>query len=149
MARKVSKVLGLFALAALIYPNMAASFSRNLSLPAPPALQAQASEQEDPFYRKLYDEGKYFYENKNYAGAIEDFEVAFFGYLDNLPRLLECYVYLTVCHFQLKNYEKAKSYVDEIRRLKLEKYIKEANLPGDLVKKYEEIVTKIFKVPSK
>jgi tetratricopeptide (TPR) repeat protein len=110
---------------------------------------AQETEQVDPFYRKLYEEGKYFYENKKLAEAIADFEIAFFGYLDNLPQLLECYIYLTDCHFQIKNYERAKYYIDEIKKLKLEEYINETTLTEELKKKYQEIIVKFSKTPPK
>jgi tetratricopeptide (TPR) repeat protein len=142
-------MLLLSAITALILPNASLCLSRDFSLLSCAALQAQTTPQEDPFYKKLYDEGKYFYQNKNYAGAIEDFEVAFFGYLDNQPRLLECYVYLAVCHFELKDYEKTKYYVEEIRRLNLEDHLKAANLPEDLAKRYREIVGKLSRPPAK
>jgi hypothetical protein len=133
-ASKTSTILLAFILTFLMLPNLSS---------------AQGTEQEDPFYKRLYDEGKDFYENKNFAGAIQDFEIASFGYLDSLPRLVECYVYLTVCHFQQKNYEMSKHYTEEIRRLKLEEHMKAAGLPEDLTKKYEEIVSKLSKMPSK
>lgn len=133
-AGKIATVFSLIIFIALIFPH-----------PAP----AQTAEQEDPFYKKLFEEGKYFYESKNFAGAIEDFEIAFFGYLDNEPRLLECYMYLTVCHFQQKNYEKAKYYIEEIKRLNLEDHLKAADPPEDLLKKYEEIAAKLHKTPQK
>jgi tetratricopeptide (TPR) repeat protein len=152
MSQKLkSKSLGIFlvfATIALTLPNLTQGLSRGSSPLSRAALQVQTAPQEDPFYKKLYDEGKYFYQNKNYAGAIEDFGIAFFGYLDNPPRLLECYVYLAVCHFEQKNYEKAKSYVEEIRRLKLEEHTKAANLPEDLAKRYQEIVGKLYKAPA-
>lgn len=103
--------------------------------------------QEDPFYKKLYDEGKYFFGNRNYAGAVEDFTIASFGSLDNLPRLLECYICLTVSYFELKNYEKARYYIDEIGRLKLMDQAKAADLPEDLVKRYEATNARFAKAP--
>jgi len=143
------KFVFLFAIAALLLPNVSQALSRNPSAFSRAALRAQAAPQEDPFYKKLLDEGKYFYENKNYAGAIEDFGIAFFGYLGNPPRLLECYVYLAACSFEQKNYDKARYYIEEIRRLKLEDHTKAANLPEDLTKRYQDIVGKLYKAPAK
>jgi outer membrane protein assembly factor BamD (BamD/ComL family) len=120
LATKITKILLVLFFGALISPNITSGLASNSSFFAPPTHQAQNTEKEDPFYRKLYDEGKYFYDKKNFAGAIQDFEIASFGYLDNLPRLLECYVYLTICQFQQRNYEKAKFWIDEIKRLNLE-----------------------------
>lgn len=93
----------------------------------------------DPFYEKLFEEGKYFYQNGNYLNAIENFEIAFFGFPDNLPRLLECYIYLTVCFFKEKNLEKSKHFSSEINRLNLQEYLNEINLPKDLMDKFLEI----------
>jgi len=93
----------------------------------------------DPFYEDLFEEGKYFYQNGNYLNAIENFEIAFFGFPDNLPRLLECYIYLTVCFFKEKNLEKSKHFNSEINRLNLQEYLNEINLPKDLMDKFLEI----------
>ena len=147
--RQCPRLLFLLLTITLILPNVSLGLSGNPPAFSCAGIQAQTAPQEDPFYRKLYDEGKYFYQNKNYAGAVENFGIAFFGYLDNLPRLLECYVYLAVCHFELKNYEKTKYYIEEIRRLELENHLEAANLREDLVKRYQEIVGKLYKIPPK
>lgn len=93
----------------------------------------------DPFYEKLFEEGKYFYQNGNYLKAIENLQIAFFGFPDNLPKLLECYIYLTVCFFKEKNIEKSKYFNSEINRLNLLEYLNEINLPKDLMDKFLEI----------
>ncbi len=133
----------------LFLPNVNPRLCGNSPLFSGAVLQAQTAPQEDPFYKKLYDEGKYFYQNKNYAGAIENFGIAFFGYLDNPPRLLECYVYLAVCHFEVREYERTKYYVEEIRKLDLEDHLKGADLPEDLAKRYREIVGALSRPPAK
>jgi hypothetical protein len=125
----------------LLFPAAISPFARPFS----GLLLAQTTEQEDPFYKKLFEDGKYYYQNDKTPEAIENFEIAFFGYLDNLPKLLECYVYLTVCHFQQKNIEKSKYYADEIKRLKLQDYMKNITPPESLMKKYEEIIAKFYK----
>jgi len=104
-----------------------------------PFLQAQVPEQVDPFYKKLYEDGKYFYQSGDYAGAASNFGVAFFGFVANPPQLLECYIYLEVCFAQLKNAEKAKYYYDEIKRLRLQSHLKNLKLPEDLEVKYLEL----------
>lgn len=63
------------------------------------------------------------------------------GLLDNPPKLLECYIYLTVCHFQMKNMEKSRDFYNEIKRLKLEDYMKAIDPPDKLRDKYLEIVS--------
>jgi tetratricopeptide (TPR) repeat protein len=106
---------------------------------SPTSVLAQTSEQVDPFYLDLLRDGKYFYENGDYEEAIENFKIASFGFLDSIPRLTECYLYLTVCYYQIKDQEKAKYYYDEIKRLNLEEHLQDINLPQSLLDKYYEI----------
>jgi tetratricopeptide (TPR) repeat protein len=110
-----------------------------ISFPNFPFAQAQTSDQVDPFYLDLLRDGKYFYKNGAYEDAIENFKIAFFGFLENPPKLAECYLYLTVCYYQIKNTEQAKFYYDEIKRLNLEDHIENLNLPQSLLDKYYEI----------
>jgi tetratricopeptide (TPR) repeat protein len=104
-----------------------------------PFLQAQITEQVDPFYLKLYEDGKYFFQNGDFAGAVSNFEIAFFGFVDNPPKLLECYIYLEVSYSHLKNADKTKYYYDEIKRLRLQTYLKNLKLSEDLEVKYLEL----------
>ncbi len=116
-----------------------------LGLIAPSILAAQTADTVDPFYENLLEEGRFLYHNGKPAEVIENLQIAFFGFLDHPNRLLECYVYLTVCYFQQKNYEKARYYALEIKKLKLEDHMAEAKLPEDLAKKYAEISPKLVK----
>jgi hypothetical protein len=49
------------------------------------------AEEIDPFYHKLSKEGKYFFQNGQYGEAVKSMEIAFFGFIDNPKKLLECY----------------------------------------------------------
>jgi hypothetical protein len=108
-------------------------------------LASQVTESVDPFYENLLEEGRFFYQEGKTAEVIENLEVAYFGFLDSPARLAECYIYLTVCHFQQKNLEKAKYYHNEIKRLKLEQQMAAAKLPDNLAKKYAEVAAKLGK----
>jgi len=101
----------------------------------------------DPFYRNLYENGKDAFESGNVQEAVDDFEIAFFGYLDNLPRLLECYMYLAVGHYDLKNVEKCKADLDEIHRLNLEEHMATAAPSETLLKRFREVQGKFQKAP--
>jgi hypothetical protein len=117
------------------------------SLPACSPQQTEAAQvkppiqadDEDPFYRRLYEDGKDAFEIGNIQEAVEDFEIAFFGYLDNLPRLLECYMYLAVGHYELKNVDKCKADLDEIHRLNLEEHMATAAPSETLLKRFREV----------
>jgi len=107
-----------------------------------PSLTEQVKGQEeqvDPFYAKLFEDGKFFLQQGDYSEAIKNLEVAFFGYLDYPGRLLECYIYLEVCYFELKNYEKSKYYHNEIRRLKLGDQLKTIKPAEGVLDKYHEV----------
>jgi len=97
------------------------------------------TEQVDPFYEKLLDDGKFFYQSGKYPEAIENLEIAFFGYLDYPHKLLECYVYLEVCYYQIKNAEKSLYYYNKIKRLKLEESLPKLALPKALLDRYRDI----------
>lgn len=102
---------------------------------------SQESDRVDPFYEKLFSDGIVFFKSGNYPEAVENFEIAFFGFLDHPSKLLECYIYLTVCHFKLKDLEKAKHYLDEIDRLKLRDRLEKLKLPEDLADAFLEVTT--------
>jgi tetratricopeptide (TPR) repeat protein len=137
LSKRISKRIVIFLVIFIIFPLFPKK--TNFHFQNPGYIFAQVKEQDDPFYVKLLEDGKYFYDNGNYAEAIASFEIAFFGLLDNPSRLLECYVYLTVCYYQVKNGEKSKFYYDEIKKLKLQEYTKTLKAPGNLLDKYYEI----------
>jgi tetratricopeptide (TPR) repeat protein len=103
------------------------------------AAWAQAAEKVDPFYLKLFEEGKFEFQSGNLPAAIKDFEIAFIGFLDSPARLLECYVYLTVLHNDLKNVDKSKFYFNEIKKLKLQTYLTAISPPAPLMKKFSDL----------
>jgi hypothetical protein len=111
-------------------------------LAAPRHGAAQTAEEVDPFYLNLLDEGLALYGDGDPAGAVEDLTVACFGFLDSPVRLLEGYVYLALCHDQLKNDDKARFYIQEIRRLRLENHRTASGLPEDVVKKFADLALK-------
>ena len=101
------------------------------------------AEEIDPFYLKLSRDGKYFFQNGQYSEAVKSLEIAFFGFIDNPKKLLECYVHLAVAHFKLKNVEKAKFYLDEINRQELLEHMAAAQLPKGLLDEYTEITSRL------
>jgi len=101
------------------------------------------AEEIDPFYYKLSRDGKYFFQNGQYSEAVKSLEIAFFGFIDNPKKLLECYVHLTVAHFKLKNVERAKFYLEEINRQELWEHLAAAQLPKGLLDEYTEITSRL------
>ncbi len=109
-----------------------------------PAAKADAV---DPFYRNLYEDGKDAFERGILREAVEDFEIASFGYLDDPPRMLECYMYLAVGYFDLKDLAKCRAALEEIRRLDLEMHMATAGPSETLLKRFREVQERFQKAP--
>ena len=136
-----------FILAAfLAVPFLAAPFVPPAVAQENPPAKADAV---DPFYRNLYDNGKDAFERGALQEAVEDFEIASFGYLDDPPRMLECYMYLVVGHFDLRDFDKCKAALEEIRRLDLETHMATAGPSETLLKRFREIQGRFLKPPAK
>ena len=97
--------------------------------------------EENPFYEKLFDEGKYYYSVGNYAEAVENIKIAFFGFLDNHEKLTESYIYLAVCHSLLNNQEQSLYFSNEIKRLNLQQHVPSIQQPYDLVSRYKALTS--------
>jgi outer membrane protein assembly factor BamD (BamD/ComL family) len=153
----MSERQGYCHLVAYLFVFVAFSLWLGPSLPACSPQQTEAAQVKppvkaddgDPFYRKLYEDGKDAFESGNVQEAVDDFEIAFFGYLDNLPRLLECYMYLAVGHYDLKNVDKCKADLDEIHRLNLEEHMATAAPSENLLKRFREVQGKFQKPPKR
>jgi tetratricopeptide (TPR) repeat protein len=128
----------LLTLAALLFVFSAALLASALQ-ESTQQISPPATERADPFYKNLLEDGKFFFQSGKYPEAIENLEIAYFGYLDYPHKLLECYIYLEVCHFQIKNAEKSLYYYNEIKRLKLEESLEKLTLPKSLLDRYQEI----------
>jgi tetratricopeptide (TPR) repeat protein len=131
---KIPKVVFLRLAASLVLFLGAISF-----LAAPRTLHAQVPEQVDPFYKNLLEEGKTLYLKGDLEGSAKCLEIAFFGYLDFPAKVLECYVYLLIDRYGLKNVERAGYYRAEIRRLNLERQFPNLSLPPEIKAKYDGI----------
>lgn len=104
---------------------------------------AQKAEDVDPFYLNLLDEALAHYREGQIAEAAEDLTVACFGFLDCPPRLLQGYVYLTLCHHRMRDLKLTRFYVQEIKKLKLEEHWSGSGVPEDVIRQYAEIALKV------
>lgn len=95
---------------------------------------------EDPFYYKLLEEGKFAFKEENWKEAIENLKIASFGFLDNKTLLTECYIYLALSYYNLKDIESVKFYVNEIEKLEPSDLFKENLISKELVSRYQEVV---------
>lgn len=130
----------LILVALLAWPFLAPAAGQE----SPAAVKADAV---DPFYRNLYEDGKDAFERGDVREALEDFEIASFGYLDDPPRLLECYMYLAVGHFGLRDFDKCRAALEEIRRLDLETHMATAGPSETLLKPFREVQDWFQKAP--
>lgn len=104
-----------------------------------PLLSAQDAYRVDPFYQTRLDEGRTLFLQGDFSGAVQNIEIAYFGFLDNPDKLLECYVYLSLGHGEMKSWERAEYYRNEIRRLKLGERLPNLDLPAAVKARYDEI----------
>ena len=102
----------------------------------PPPLSP--SQKVDPFYLKLFEDGKEAWRQGNLSGAIEKLEIAYFGFLKSPSHLIETGVYLIVCHFEAKNHERAAYFDSEINALGAEERFTDFSLSQDILEKYHE-----------
>lgn len=99
---------------------------------------ASSSGQLDPFYRKLLEEGKRSWSRGLIAEAIEDLEIAYFGFLKNPEPLLETAVYLMVCHFEAGSRDRAAFFEARLADLGAADRLSGLDLPQALLEKYHE-----------
>jgi len=69
------------------------------------------SQEIDPFYLKLLNEGEKSYLEKNYRGAVKDLEITIFGLHGQKKLLGKAYVYLSLSYRHLNNREKCEEYL--------------------------------------
>lgn len=62
----------------------------------------------DPFYLKVFNEGKQFYARQQYKSALENFKIAEFGLLQDKALLHELYLYSSLSHFKLNQFDDAR-----------------------------------------
>lgn len=88
----------------------------------------QGASQIDPFYIRLFEQAKTFYEQGKIAESIKNLEIAAFGFINHRSLLLEAYIYLVVGHYRLRNLERAAFFLSEIERLDLKQNLGQVNL---------------------
>ncbi len=73
-----------------------------------------ADQDVDPFYIKIFKEGKnYFFEGK-FQEALENFKVAEFGLLDEKKILTEVYLFYSLAQFRLERLDEARKIIKKI-----------------------------------
>jgi cytochrome c-type biogenesis protein CcmH/NrfG len=145
MMKKARRVFLSFA-PPLCLSLLAAVATAPAAAPAPLPLAAQngssaqaQAQAVDPFYTRLLDAGRDAYQRGSFQETVDNLKIAFFGYLDHPAQLLECYIYLEVSYFELRDLDGAVRYREEIRRAKLEAELPKLALPKALVDRYLEI----------
>jgi len=93
----------------------------------------------DPFYLRLFDEGKLAFNQGNMEEAFNNFKLAAFGFLDAPELLGEALVYLTVTAYNLKRNDLVEYYLKEISRFKLNNKIPDSKLPPEIRKQFAKI----------
>jgi len=113
-----------------------------LTITGKPVLPIQLSPeapQVDPFYLRLFDEGRQAFNQGNYEEAFQSLKIAAFGFLDEPDLLGEAFVYLTLCAYKLKNPDQVEYYLKETSRFKLKDRISSFSLPKEIKDLYAKI----------
>ncbi len=92
----------------------------------------------DPFYVKLFEEGKQLWSQGLFTEAIQDLEIAYFGFLKSPEPLLEASIYLMVCHFEVGSRDRAAFFRARLIDLGAEDKLSGLDLPQALLEKYHE-----------
>ena len=95
--------------------------------------------QVDPFYLRLFDEGRQAFNQGDFEEAFQSLKIAAFGFLDEPDFLGETFVYLTLCAYNLKNPEQVEYYLKEMSRFKLNDRISGFRLPKEIKDLYAKI----------
>ncbi|MDH7513639.1 MAG: hypothetical protein QHH14_11905, partial [Clostridiales bacterium] len=89
---------------------------------------AQSTAQIDPFYPKMLEKAERELARRDYVRAAKDLEIAAFGLAQDRKMLAKAYVYLGICHFQLKNITQSEEYLRQAAELMAEESIDSLNI---------------------
>lgn len=78
----------------------------------------------DPFYSKIFKEGKIYFDTGNFREAELNFKIAEFGLLDEQEIIKEIYIYYSLTLFQLEKFDEAQQL---LKRLETEFKVKNLN----------------------
>ena len=70
----------------------------------------------DPFYFKIYEEGKALFLQKKYADSIENFKIAEFGLISSPKTLYNLYLYYSLSFFKLNRLANAKEILAKMEK---------------------------------
>ena len=108
-----------------------------------------AGQDVDPFYIKIFNQGKnYFFEGK-FKEALENFKVAEFGLLDEKKILTEIYLFYSLAQFRLERLDEARKI---IKKFETELNIKNVNtlpIPRSIKIDVKIMVATLFKSQGK
>lgn len=97
------------------------------------------SQQVDPFYLRLFDDGLAAFNRNDFEEAFENLKIAAFGLLDEPDLLGEAFVYLTLSAYNLKKTDQVEYYLREISRFKLNNRIRSSRLPEKIKDQFARI----------
>ncbi len=101
--------------------------------------QAQEATAIDPFYMKLFEDGKSLYRQGRFQEAVEALKVASFGLIDDRDRLLECYIYLSTGYYKNRAAAAAQDCYGKIVRMNASDKLASLALPKDIQDAYLEM----------
>lgn len=74
-------------------------------------------QEKDSFYVNLLNKGEKSFLAKNYKDAVKELEIAVFGRLGETKLIAKAYIYLSLSHYYLENFEKSEQYQKNVENL--------------------------------
>ena len=68
----------------------------------------------DPFYQKIFKDGKILFNEKKYNEAIENFKIAEFGLFEEKKVVTEIYIYYALSYFKQKKWKESRDVIKKL-----------------------------------
>ena len=105
------------------------------------SLASLASQQNDPFYLRVFEKAQKSFLAKNYWDAAQDFEIAAFGLNQDLTLRAKAYFYIGLCHFYLQDISKSESFLRQGTELLGDRSLSTLEMPDVVLPDLEKLLT--------
>ena len=93
----------------------------------------------DPFYLNLLHKGEESFHAKNYKDAVRELEIAAFGRLGRTELKVKAYIYLSLSHYYLGNFEKSEKYLNDVENLMAKKELTSIGMAESVLSELQKL----------
>jgi periplasmic protein TonB len=105
------------------------------------SLPSLASQQNDPFYLRVFEKAQKSFLAKNYWDAAQDFEIAAFGLNQDQTLRAKAYFFIGLCHFYLQDITKSESFLLQGIELLGDRSLAVLEMPGVVLPDLAKLLT--------